>query len=52
MKLSAALLALSLTAPIGMISSAATPTSAQTAPIELSPAQATKVSELQLEALR
>ena len=52
MKLSAALLALSLTAPIGLISSAATPTSAQTATTELSPAQATKVSELLLEALR
>lgn len=51
-KLSAALLALSLTAPIGLISSAATPTSAQTATTELSPAQATKVSELLLEALR
>ena len=52
MKLSAALLTLSLAAPIGLISSAEMPTSAQTATTELSPAQAKKVSELLLEALR
>ena len=52
MKLSAALLALSLTAPIGLTITAAAPTQAKTATTELSPAQATQVSELLLKALR
>ena len=52
MKLSAALLALSLTAPIGLSTTAATPAQAQAATTQLSPAQATKVSQQLLEALR
>ena len=51
-KLSAALLALSLTAPIGLTITAAAPTQAQTATTDLSPAKATQVSELLLKALR
>ena len=52
MKLSAALLALSLTAPIGLTITAAAPTQAQTATTDLSLAQATQVSERLLDALR
>ena len=52
MKLSAALLALSLTAPIGLNTTAATPAQAQAATTQLTPAQATKVSQQLLEALR
>ena len=52
MKLSAALLALSLTAPIGLSTTAATPAQAQAATTQLTPAQATKVSQQLLEALR
>ena len=52
MKLSAALLALSLTAPIGLSTTAATPAQAQAATTQLTPAQASKVSQLLLEALR
>jgi hypothetical protein len=51
-KLSAALLALSLTAPIGLSTTAATPAQAQADTMQLSPAQATKVSQQLLEVLR
>jgi len=52
LKLSAALLALSLTATVGTSLTSPVPISAQAATTELSPAQATKVSELLLDALR
>ena len=52
LKLSAALLALSLTATVGTSLTSPVPVSAQAATTELSPAQATKVSELLLDALQ
>ena len=52
LKLSAALLVLSLTATVGTSLTSPVPVSAQAATTELSPAQATKVSELLLDALQ